>query len=64
MNIETAYDGHRDLPKLPRAPIAPGIRLTSIVTLSWGAPTSASRKPKPMHVIFYHRSVLGRLLVL
>src|SRR5215467_9171334 len=43
VNIQPAYDGHRDLLTLPRAPQAPHTRMAyeSIVTrLSWGGPSA------------------------
>jgi hypothetical protein len=64
VNIQPAYDGHRDLLKLPRAPQAPACELPMqlIVTrLSWGGPPDVSdRGPpaqpptpeQPMHVIY------------
>jgi hypothetical protein len=62
VNIQPAYDRHRDLLTLPRAPQAPHTRMAneSIVTrLSWGGPCRAnSHRAKsdadadpPMHVI-------------
>jgi len=62
VDIQPAYDRHRDLLTLPRAPQAPHTRMAyeSIVTrLSWGGPCRANRHrarshayaDPPMHVI-------------
>jgi hypothetical protein len=62
VNIQPAYDRHRDLLTLPRAPQAPHTRMAyeSIVTrLSWGGPRRANHRhvksdahaDPPMHVI-------------
>ena len=62
VDIQPAYDGHRDLLTLPRAPKRPHAKLVDqpIVTrLSWGGPCRANRHraksdahaDPPMHVI-------------